>query len=115
MPLDVDSLTIGEVRKIKALFGCTPERVADDTAFEVGRAYLIRTPTVYHLGRVVRITAHELVLDEAGWLVETGLFSPCIEKGTYSEYEPMGNGVVVPRANISDATPWKHALPKDRK
>jgi hypothetical protein len=110
--MNIDDLTTGDAKKLATILGGGAK---EDTAFEVGRAYLIRTPTVYHLGRVVRITSAELVLDDAGWVADTGLFSKCLAEGTVSEYEPMGNGVIVPRVNISDASPWKHPLPKGRK
>lgn len=115
--LNIDSLTVADIRQIASLFpaiggsGILPS----DSAIQVGQAYLIRTPTVYHLGRVVRITPTEIVLNEAGWLADTGRFSDCITSGSFSEYEPMGDGVIVPRCNISDMTPWRHALPKERK
>lgn len=82
-----------------------------DSAIMNGEKYLIRTPTVYHLGRVVRVTSTEVVLDTCSWIVDTGRLSECLKNGTYNECEPMGDGVIVPRCNISDMSPWAHALP----
>lgn len=109
--MDINSLTIAEARVIAAMFGGAPA----ESAIQVGSAYLIRTPTVYHLGRVVRVTSAEIVLDDAGWLADTGRFGECIAKGSYNEYEPMGSGVIVQRCNVCDMTPWRHALPKETK
>jgi len=110
--LNIDQLSLGEIKSLLSMFSSAP---AIDSAIQVGQAYLIRTPTVYHLGRVIKITSSEIVLNECGWLADTGRFGKCIATGKYSEYEPMGDGVIVQRANISDMTPWRHALPKEAK
>ena len=47
----------------------------DDTAFERGRSYLIRTVTLYYTGKIKRITSKELVLEDAAWIPDTGRFS----------------------------------------
>ena len=114
--IDFDSLTVGDVKRLASLVGgLNGARPMDETAFEVGKAYLIRTPTMHHIGRVVRITPTELVLDDCGWLADSGRFGECIAKGTYNEYEPMGDGVIVPRINVVDATIWRHKMPKEAK
>lgn len=109
-------LSIGDLKELMALTARL-ERLAyigndaAGTAIQVGQKYLIRTPTVYHLGEVVRVTSTEVVLNTCSWIADTGRFNECLKLGTYKECEPMGDGVIVPRCNISDMSPWNHALP----
>lgn len=79
----------------------------------VGRSYLIRTVTVYVLGRLVAAYDQELVLEEASWVADTGRFHEALAKGTLSEVEPYPSCVVVGRGAICDASEWLHNLPRD--
>lgn len=84
-------------------------------SFEVGKAYLIRTVTLYYTGRIERITDSDLFLADAAWIADTGRFSEALKNGTLNEVEPFRCGVIVPRGGIIDATRWEHALPRDVK
>lgn len=86
-----------------------------ETAFEIGKAYLIRTVTHYYTGRLVKITAQELVLEDAAWIADTGRFNECLKTGQLMEVEPFEDSVIVSRGAVVDATAWKHALPRSVK
>lgn len=110
--MHLDNLTHGQIKQIKSLIGSSSQ---DDTAFEVGKAYLIRTVTLYYTGKLVRITLKELVLEQAAWIADTGRFYDCLKNGSFNEVEPFVSPVIVPRDSIIDATEWKHKLPEDQK
>jgi hypothetical protein len=79
--------------------------------FGVGDAILIRTVTMIQLGRVVNIGADFFVLEDAGWVADTGRFSVMLETGAVNEYERAPSWVLVGRGAVVDVFPWKHALP----
>lgn len=81
--------------------------------YQVGKPYFIRTVTCYYTGHLARVTAGELVLTDAAWVADTGRFSVALATGKLHEVEPFPDGdVVVPRAGVTDATRWLHALPR---
>ena len=86
-----------------------------DTAFQLGKAYLIRTVTFYYTGRLKQITSKEFVLEEAAWIADTGRFSECLKEGVFNEIEPYKNDVIIPRDSIIDGTLWDHKLPRNVK
>ena len=67
------------------------------------------------LGTLVKITDKELVLKNASWVADTGLFTAALEKGTLNEVEIFQRDVIVGRGGIIDATEWLADLPKTRK
>ena len=98
--MTIDTLTIGEAREIAALFRHAP----DNSAWEIGKVYLIRTVTMIDTGRLVAVTEHELVLEDAAWIADTGRFAQAIEKAEFGEVEPFPSGrVVLGRGAVIDA------------
>ena len=84
-----------------------------DCAFIFGQAYLIRTVTMTHTGRVVCTTPQELVLEDAAWIPDTGRFSQALEDpGILEEVEPSKLPIIVGRGGVIDAYPWPHRLPR---
>ena len=112
----LDDLTIGEARELAKMFtGGAPVRERDDSAWEVGKIYLIRTVTMIDTGRLVAVTEHELVLEDAAWVADTGRFAQAVEKAEFGEVEPFPVGrVVVGRGSVIDAVQIKLA-PRSQK
>ncbi len=106
--MKIDDMTLKDILKLSQAFGVAVE----DTAFELGKSYLIRTVTLYYTGRIKQITSKEVVLEEAAWIPDTGRFNECLTDGKFNEVEPFKNNVIVPRDSIIDATLWDHALPR---
>lgn len=99
--MDIDKLTLGEIRELTALFG---GKVVDNRAWEIGKNYLIRTVTMIDTGRLVAVTEHELVLEDAAWIADTGRFAQAVENADFGEVEPFPSGrVIVGRGSIIDA------------
>lgn len=109
--MNIDELTVGQIKSLTSMMSGS----SDDTAFEVGKAYLIRTVTFYYTGRLKRITSKELVLEDAAWIADTGRFYDCLKNGTFNEVEPYLGHVIVSRDSIVDATEWTHELPRKQK
>lgn len=81
--------------------------------WQPGKAYLIRTVTHYVVGRLLDVEAHELWLDQAAWVADTGRFSAALQQGVLREVEPFPDGAVaVGRGAIVDAALWRHPLPR---
>ena len=84
------------------------------SAYQVGAQLLIRTATVYDTGRIVAVFPHELVLEDACWIPDTGRFSNSLKSCDFNEVEPFHNPVIVNRGGIIDAT-YIDTLPTTQK
>jgi hypothetical protein len=115
MTFDINSLTIGQAKELAALFGNNNTPAVDNSAWEIGQNYLIRTVTMIDTGRVVAVTQQEIVLEDAAWIADTGRFSDAVEKAEFGEVEPFPNGrVIIGRGSVIDAVKIK-TLPRSRK
>lgn len=84
-------------------------------SFEIGKAYLIRTVTMYYTGRVVKVTESDVVLEDAAWIANTGRYYDALTHGTLNEVEPYPGRVAVCRGAVVDFAEWTHELPRSQK
>ena len=108
--MNIDNLTIGELKDINKLLNPTQAHL-----WEIGKNYLIRTVTMIDTGKLVAVSEHELVLEDAAWIADTGRFAEALEKSKFNEVEPFPNGKVwIGRGAIVDAVQinW---LPRSQK
>ena len=111
--MTIDDLTVGQ---LKQLTGLLQAGKLAENPYEIGAAYFIRTVTFHYTGRLVRVTEHELVLEDAAWIADNGRFSDALAKGTLNEVEPYPVGhVIIGRGSLVDAVFWPHALPRVQK
>lgn len=104
--MNIEDLTLKQIREITKLISSAT--LTDNSAWEIGKIYLIRTVTMIDTGRLVAVTDHELVLEDAAWIADTGRFTQAVEKAEFSEVEPFPNGrVIVGRAAVIDAVQIK--------
>lgn len=76
----------------------------EEGPWEVGKIYLIRTVTMIDTGRLVAVTPHELILEDAAWIADTGRFADALRSMSFDEVEPFPAGrVIVGRGAIIDA------------
>ena len=102
--MNIDDLTIKQARELAALF--CDKQVSASQPFEIGLVYLIRTVTMIDVGRVIAVGEHELVLEDAAWIADTGRFSDALKKCEFNEVEPFPDGkVIIGRGSIIDAVP----------
>ena len=112
--MNIDDLTIGQAKQLAALLGNKTNQ-ADNSAWEIGKGYLIRTVTMTNTGRLVAITDQELVLQDAAWIADTGRFSDSLKKCNFNEVEPFPDGkVIIGRGSVIDAVQI-NTLPRDKK
>jgi hypothetical protein len=112
--MKLDDLTIAEVKQINSLL-----KGGDSTQspYNIGKNYFIRTVTHYLTGKLLRVTAKELVLKDAAWIADTGRFMQAIRDGKLNEVEPYPDNqeLIVGRGSIIDAVEWTHVLPREQK
>lgn len=100
--MKIEELTIKEARELAALF--SPKAASQDSHWEIGQPYLIRTVTMIDTGRLVAVTDKELVLEDAAWIADTGRFADAVSNAEFGEVEPFPNGrVIIGRGAIIDA------------
>jgi hypothetical protein len=82
----------------------------------VGKCYFIRTVTMHTIGRLVSVGPHELVLEDAAWIADSGRWSEALANpSVLREVEPFLDPVIVGRGAIVDATEWRHDVPLKQK
>ncbi|MGA3209453.1 MAG: hypothetical protein ABSE05_16715 [Syntrophales bacterium] len=112
--MKLDDLTIGEVKERAKMFN-SQSAPCNDSPWEIGACYMIRTVTMIDTGILVAVTSQELVLEEAAWIADTGRFAQAIEKAEFGEVEPFPEGkVIIGRGSIVDAVKIKVA-PRSQK
>jgi hypothetical protein len=75
-----------------------------DAHWKIGADYLIRTATMIDAGKLVAVTEHELVLEDASWIADTGRFGKALETSSFNEVEMFPTGqVIVGRGSLIDA------------
>jgi len=98
----IDDLTIGEAKQLVALFGS--HTIPTEHGWEIGEVYFIRTVTMIDTGRLVAVTEHELVLEDAAWIADTGRFTQALAEAEFGEVEPFPTGrVLIGRGSVIDA------------
>lgn len=101
--MDINDLTIKQAKELAGVFGNISTKI-DNSAWEIGKDYLIRTVTMIDTGTVVGITEHEIILENAAWIADTGRFSDAVKEATFNEVEPFPDGrVIIGRGAIIDA------------
>jgi hypothetical protein len=113
--MNIDNLTIGEVRAISGLFqGATGAPVGHP--YEIGKNYFMRTVTHHLTGKLIEVGPQELVLLDAAWIADDGRFSDAIKTGKFAEVEPYPEGrLIVGRGSLIDAIVLPGDLPRSQK
>ena len=83
--------------------------------WEIGKTYFIRTVTMNLTGVLIGVYEHELELEDAAWIADSGRFADALKTGKFSEVEPFPGRVVVGRGALVDATIVDFAAPRDQK
>lgn len=112
--MNIDELTVKEIKHIQSLLKGPTET---SHPYAVGSNYFIRTVTHHLTGKLVKVTAKELVLEQAAWIADDGRFYDALNTGKLNEVEPFPSDVqvIVGRGSLIDACVWKHPLPSDQK
>lgn len=110
-----ESIKIDDVEYVRADKIVAAPLEYQDTYFEIGKGYLIRTVTMIDTGRVVAVNEFEIVLEDAAWIADTGRFSDALKSAKFNEVEPFPDGrVIIGRGSVIDAVRFEK-LPRDQK
>ena len=81
----------------------------------VGNTVFIRTVTMAHLGKIVKLQGDMVILRQASWVADTGSrVGEFLRHGTLSgttEIEVAPGTVCIGRGGIIDVYHWVHVLP----
>ena len=83
--------------------------------YSIGSNYLIRTVTHTYTGKLIWVGEKELVLDTCAWIADSGRWEHAVKNGTFDEVEPMGDGKVIGRGTLVDASKVDWKLPTEQK
>ena len=109
--MNINELTVGQAKELAQMF----PKCAQDSPWVIGKNYLIRTVTMIQTGRLVAITEHELVVEDAAWIADTDRFADALKTGKFNEVEPFPDGqVIIGRGAIVDAVQI-HITPRTQK
>ena len=107
--IDIEQLTLAQIREIATLCPNSARLVQNspqlDHPFQIGENYFIRTVTHHHTGKLVRVTATELVLIDAAWIADDGQLTNALATSDFNEVEmfPTGSEVIIGRGSLIDA------------
>lgn len=114
MTVNLDELTLSQIRQLRELFGAAP--ATEMQPYEIGKNMFIRTVTHHLTGRLVAVGPQELVLEDAAWIADDGRLADAMISGDFAEVEPYPPGHhIVGRASIIDARTVPFALPRSQK
>jgi hypothetical protein len=101
--MKIEELTIKEAREIAAMFGAAKPQ--DDSHWQIGKNYFIRTVTMAHAGRLVAVKHDVLVFEDCSWVADTGRLTQALVSGDFSEVEmfPKDDPTFVFRGGCIDA------------
>jgi hypothetical protein len=106
--INLDDLTFGQARVLAGMFADMQhpqmEISGQPCSWQLGKIYLIRTVTMIDTGKLVAVGEHELVLEDAAWIADTGRFADAVKKAEFNEVEPFPAGrVIIGRGAVVDA------------
>ena len=113
--MQVSAEAIGTVLEALSSRNGSAPATTKPNPFKIGQAYLIRSVTTYTLGRVKAIVGDFLIVEDGGWLADTGKFSTALAAGSVNEFEKANCDIIVSLGGIVDAYDWRLELPKETK
>lgn len=116
--ININDLTLGQIKEIQSLTGSKNSITNQDNShWEIGQNYFIRTVTMIQLGELKKVTDNELLLSKACWVADTGRLSESLIKGNFDEIEMFPNDadVIIGRGGLIDAVKVNITLPTETK
>lgn len=118
MSININELTIGQVKEIRSLLG-DYQPTNKPHPFEIGENYFIRTVTMSHVGKLKAVYGDILVFSDASWVADCGRLNDMVRGGleaiSSSEVEPFVNDIYVGRGALIDMTKYNFPLPNKQK
>jgi len=113
MKKDLNKLSFSELQKELKGLSEQKEKVCTKRVgvWDIGKNYVLRTVTMIQVGKLVKVTDNELVLEDAAWVADTGRWKSFLAEGEFDEAEPFPDGeVIVGRHSLIDACVWNHGV-----
>ena len=113
MSVNIESLTLAELREIAKLACClTPNAApAEAWSFKPGDVVCVMTVTLWFVGRLVSRDVTTIVLDDAAWVADSGRFNEFLSGGDAREVEPLPPGpFVIERSSVIGTKGFKTTL-----
>jgi len=108
----MQDMKLSDLQKLLQIFNCVNE---NESYWQIGKAYFIRTVTMHLIGKIKSYTDKELLLEHAVWVADSGRFHDALKTGSLNEVEPFINDVILNRDCIVDASEWTHKIPSEQK
>ncbi len=108
MTININDMTIGQVREIAALLGLAAPtaHATPATRLPIGQPVCIETVLGHYVGRLVAVDSLTYWLDEVAWIPSTGRYHLWAAGADPDEIEPLPAGVVgVERSQVLLARP----------
>lgn len=105
--INVDDLTVREVKELKALLGGESTKTVEVNPFSefMGVNVFIRSVTHHYTGKVSKIVGSTAcILESACWIADDGRFHDALKKSEFSEVEPYINPVMINFGAVLDIT-----------
>jgi len=112
--MNINDLTIGEAKALAALFSAGSN---SETKLPIGKNVIVRTVTMIYTGKLIEVTATDLILVDCSWIPETARFMQFVENGDVKQCEPYPSGlpVFINRGALLDVCELKKDLPRSQK
>lgn len=114
MSIDINKLTIGEVKEIASMVGCTAPQSSIPN-IKIGTDVLIRTVTYHMIGTLQEIRGAWVRLSECSWVASSGQWGHALATGELDEVEYHGLEGWVNLDTATDVYVWPHELPSTTK
>lgn len=117
--MNINELTIGQIKELQAIFGTTPARSAAATPYDkmIGGNVIVRTVTMIFTGKLLAAHPRELVLTNVSWIPETERYMQFVAEGKVKECEPYPEDeeVLIGRGAILDVVALRQPVPRSQK
>ena len=115
MEININDLTIGQLKEITNLVACGKNE--NKSNYPVGKNVIVRTVTMIYTGKLVSVTDSDFILNECSWIPETGRYMDFVENGTVNECEPYPGDlyVYINRGSLLDMCELRKTLPRSQK
>lgn len=100
--------------KLAQLVGDEKEVQTSESFLELDKVYAFRTVTMIYTGRLKKVNAQELLVDEAAWIPETERWASFVETGAHKEAEPYVKPIVLNRGALLDVTEIPSVIRKQK-
>lgn len=111
--MNIDELTLGQLKEISKTCGVSLKSTNKaKLPFSIGDKLLILTVTSFHVGILVSVTREFFVLNDGGWVANTGRLGNALDTGNLVEFERAPREFGVARNAIVSWYPWLHAIPQ---